>query len=88
MYVLHPPGGVAPGDLLDLQLQAGSDAHAVITTPGATKFYRTESLASTVTQRIALAPNAILEWLPQENIFFNGCNVSVNTRVDLSLIHI
>ena len=41
-YLLHPPGGVVGGDELLIKATAYPGAHALVTTPGATKFYRSE----------------------------------------------
>lgn len=82
--LLHPPGGIAGGDQLELALSAGGGAHAVLTTPGATKWYR--SSGPRATQRIALRAEegACLEWLPQEAIVFRGARASSALRVDLA----
>ena len=40
VYVLHPPGGVVAGDQLTLRASADAGAHALLTTPAATKIYR------------------------------------------------
>ncbi|MEW8499294.1 MAG: urease accessory protein UreD, partial [Candidatus Thiodiazotropha taylori] len=40
IYLLHPPGGVVGGDRLDIQVDVTPQANALITTPGAAKFYR------------------------------------------------
>jgi len=40
LYILHPPGGVVGGDELHINVDLCNQASALITTPGATKFYR------------------------------------------------
>ena len=66
--LVHPPGGLVGGDTLELALTLAPGSHALITTPGATRFYR--SAGEPAVQRIdaRLAPGARLEWLPQETI--------------------
>ena len=83
LYVLHPPGGVVGGDRLAIDLDLAPEAEALITTPGATKFYRSAGATAVQTQHIKLANNASLEWFPQENIFFPGANVQLKTQVDI-----
>lgn len=83
-YILHPPGGVVGGDTLDIQLTTSNQAHCLITTPGATKFYRSKAnRESLLTQSINIANNAIVEWLPQQNIFFNGAQTRLNTQINI-----
>lgn len=80
--ILHPPGGVVGGDSLCLNLAVGPQAHALITTPGATKFYR--SAGQTAVQRQHLVVRGgILEWLPQETIVFPGAEADIVTEVRL-----
>ena len=38
--VVHPPGGIAGGDELHLEVRSESAANALLTTPGASKWYR------------------------------------------------
>lgn len=84
-YLLHPPGGVVGGDSLQINVSAGAGAHCLLTTPGATKFYRCEpqQIARQV-QRISVADGGVVEWLPQPNIFFNAANVSLATHIDVA----
>jgi urease accessory protein len=80
VYLVHPPGGVVGGDELRIDVQVDPGAHALITTPAATKFYRCDGRVSSQTQELH-ASGATLEWLPQENIFFRGADVRTATRV-------
>jgi len=82
-YLLHPPGGVVGGDGLQIDVQLDPGAHALITTPGAAKFYRSAGPVATVQQQLRLASGATLEWLPQENILFPGAHVKMQTRIEL-----
>lgn len=83
VYLLHPPGGVVGGDSLSIDVQIGPDAKTLVTTPGATKFYRSAGPLARQTQLITVQGGARLEWLPQENIFFPGAEVELATRVEL-----
>jgi urease accessory protein len=82
VYLVHPPGGVVGGDELRIDVQVDADAHALITTPAATKFYRCEGRVSSQTQELRAA-GATLEWLPQENIFYRGAATRTATRVQV-----
>jgi urease accessory protein len=82
VYLVHPPGGVVAGDELRTGVQMGAAAHALITTPAATKFYRCDGRFSSQTQELRAA-GATLEWLPQENIFYSGAAVRTLTRIEL-----
>lgn len=83
-YLIHPPGGVVGGDRLDLDVSLGPQAHTLITTPAAGKFYRSGGAVATQLQHLKVADGALLEWLPQETILFAGAKVEAVTRVDLS----
>ena len=83
-YLLHPPGGVVGGDSLHIQCQIADGAHALITTPGATKFYLSAGAIAEQQQSLHLTAGACLEWLPQENIFFPGAIARLQTNIDLS----
>lgn len=82
--LVHPPGGVAGGDVLEVQAELGEGTHAVITTPGATRFYRSGGRPALQSTRLRLAPGARAEWLPLENIAYTGCQVENRTEIELS----
>jgi len=82
--VLHPPGGIAAGDRLHIGCGAAGDAHAVLTTPGATKWYRSEGAPAEQRLTFQVAGAATLEWLPRENIFFDASIAALGLDVNLS----
>ncbi|MET0071219.1 MAG: urease accessory protein UreD [Candidatus Thiodiazotropha sp.] len=82
VYLLHPPGGVAGGDRIDIRAEVAPGASALATTPGATKFYHSVGPQAAQHQHLKLAGGS-LEWLPQENILFPGARAELSTRVDL-----
>ncbi len=82
-YLIHPPGGIVGGDILELDVELHPESHALITTPAASKFYRSNQQQATLSQTVKLRKNAVLEWLPQETIFYNNCNASIHTEFDL-----
>lgn len=71
--LVHPPSGLVGGDelLIDIHLQTG--AHALITTPGATRFYGSDAKTALQQVHAHLHENASLEWLPLEALAYNGC---------------
>lgn len=71
--IVHPPGGLVGGDTLDLQLSAGTGAHGLITTPGATRFYRSTGEPALQRTHLTLEAGARMEWLPLEAICYSGC---------------
>lgn len=81
-YVLHPPGGVVGGDELRMQFKVEPNAHALLTTPGATKFYRSAGLQARQHQYFQVT-DGCLEWLPQENIFFPSTHAVLSSEIRL-----
>lgn len=71
--LVHPPGGLVGGDTLAIDIQAHADTHGLITTPGATRFYRSEGAEAVQQTRLHLQSGARLEWLPLEAICYTGC---------------
>jgi urease accessory protein len=71
--VVHPPGGVVGGDDLRIDASLGPDCHALVTTPGATRFYRSDGATAQQRAQLTLASGARLEWLPLETIAYSGC---------------
>jgi urease accessory protein len=82
--LVHPPGGLAGGDDLHIDLQLQANAHALITTPGATRFYRSAAGAATQRVEVRLQDHARLEWLPLETIAYSGCLAHNQLVIDLA----
>ncbi len=83
--ILHPPAGIAGGDALDLQVRCAAGAHALLTTPGATRWYRSTGASASQVVSIQVEPGGCLEWFPQENIVFSGALASSALRVHLGV---
>ena len=81
--LLHPPAGIAGGDELQIDVAVEPAAHALLTTPGAGKWYRSAAPWARQTINLYLENDARLEWLPQETIFFSGCRAALQHRVTL-----
>ena len=71
--LVHPPSGLVGGDTLDIQVKVGPGAHGLITTPGATRFYRSMGELALQRTSLVLEPGARLEWLPMEALCYSGC---------------
>jgi len=71
--IVHPPGGLVGGDVLDIRVRVDGDAHALVSTPGATRFYESDDLQATQRVTLDLAAGARLEWLPLEALAYPGC---------------
>lgn len=84
VYLLHPPGGVVAGDQLSISADVQSDAQALITTPAAGKFYRSEGGEARQTVNLKVSENASLEWLPQETIVYEGARLNSSMNIDLA----
>ncbi len=82
--VLHPPGGIAGGDELEIAAEVGGGAHALLTTPGAGKWYRSAGPWARQSLAFEVAAGACLEWLPQETIVFDGALAEMRTEVRLA----
>ena len=82
--LVHPPGGLVGGDVLDIAVHVAEGAHALVTTPGATRFYKSNGQAAEQRTRLQLAAGARLEWLPLEAIAYNACDATNRLEFDLA----
>lgn len=81
--LVHPPGGLVGGDTLDIEIEGADGSHGLITTPGASRFYRSEGDLALQRTRIRLAAGARLEWLPLEAICYSGCRAENRLSIEV-----
>ena len=83
--LVHPPSGLVGGDELQINLYLQAGAHALITTPGATRFYGSDGLTAQQHVQAHVAEDATLEWLPLEALAYNRCQA--NNQAVFHLAH-
>jgi len=82
--LVHPPGGLVGGDTLDITVTGATGTHGLITTPGATRFYRSSGETALQRTQLTLASDARLEWLPLEAILHSGCRGENRLTLELA----
>lgn len=82
--LVHPPGGLVQGDTLDIRVNVATGAHALVSTPGATRFYTSTGEAATQRVQLTLAHDARLEWLPLETLAYPGCRAVNHLTFELA----
>jgi urease accessory protein len=83
IIVVHPTAGSVGGDELQLTAHARTSAHALLTTPSATKWYRSAGAQAHQHICFSVDNDACVEWLPQESIVFDGALAELRTDVQL-----
>ena len=81
--LLTTSGGLVAGDRLDISIRAGAGAAAHVTAAAAEKIYRSTGPRTTIRQSFSIASGALLEFLPQETILFEGARLRRETTIDL-----
>lgn len=82
--IVHPPGGLVAGDVLEIGIHVQTHAHALVSTPGATRFYRSEGPEAAQRIRIQLEPGSRLEWMPLESIAYPNCNAYNEVNIQMA----
>ncbi len=82
--LVHPPGGLVGGDTLDIAVEAAAGSHGLITTPGASRFYRSDGELALQRTRLNVAAGARLEWLPLEALCYSGCRAENRLQMQVA----
>jgi urease accessory protein len=81
--IVHPPGGIAAGDRLEVNVACEAGTHGLVTTPSAAKWYGADS-DNLALQHIDMELDGSFEWLPQETIVFNRARVASNIAIRIA----
>ncbi|MBU3826531.1 MAG: urease accessory protein UreD [Candidatus Anaerobiospirillum merdipullorum] len=81
--LLHPPGGLVSGDKLRFNLEAQAGARVIITSPSATKFYRSDGTSPQCQEVMLKLQAAQMAYLPQETLFYRGAQAQQKLTVQV-----
>lgn len=81
--LVHPPGGLAGGDELRVRVRQAEGTRVRLTTPGATRLYRSTGAWALQEVDIEVACGALLEWLPLETLAYAGCRARSRVQARL-----
>lgn len=83
--VINTGGGVAGGDEVRLNVEALNRTCACIATPAAERIYRAADAApAKIDVGLRLGTGAVLHWLPQETIVFDGARLKRTISVEMA----
>lgn len=82
--VLNPTGGLVGGDRLVIDVEAGPGTHACLTTPSATKVYRTTGAPAVQNVVLRVGAGALMEWVPDHTIPFAGSAFRQSIQVEMA----
>ncbi len=82
--LLTTSGGLVAGDRLDVSVRLAPGAAAHVTASAAEKIYRSTGPTTTIHQSLSAASGAVLEFLPQETILFEGARLRRETTIELA----
>lgn len=83
VYVVNPTGGILQGDTLDAEIRVEAGAHAIVTTPSATKIHRMDGQGAISTTRLRVERGAMLEFVPEPVIPFGGSSFVEDLAIDV-----
>jgi urease accessory protein len=92
LLLLNPTGGILAGDRLDTDISLGPDSRVCLSTPSATRVYRSPGPPAVQRITIGVARGATLEWMPDHLIPSPGARLRQTTEIvlapDATLLHL
>jgi urease accessory protein len=84
LLLLNPTGGVLAGDRLETAITLGRGARVCLSTPSATRVYRSPGSAAVQRLTIDVGHGAALEWLPDHLIPSPGARLRQSAEIRLA----
>ena len=81
---VNTAGGVAGGDIFDIDISTGEGARLTVTTAAAEKIYRSHGPDSQINIVLRAEAGSHMSWLPQETILFDQVRVIRKFDIDLA----
>ena len=85
LMLLNPTGGVLGGDHLITEVVLEAGTHVCLTTPSATRIYRTSEQPAILETVIRVGEGATLEYLPDHVIPHDGSALCQSLRIEMAL---
>lgn len=84
--LVNTGGGVAGGDTLAIDINAGAETAVTVSTPSAERIYRSTAAghAADIDVKLTVGAGATLVWAPQATILFNGARLNRRLTVEAS----
>ncbi len=82
--LINTGGGLAGGDRMTVDARVSDGAAAALTTQAAEKVYRSEDADTEIAIRLRLDQGSRLDWLPQEQILFDGARLARSLDVTMA----
>ena len=84
LMLLNPTGGVLGGDHLVTEIALEAGTHVCLTTPSATRIYRTAEKPAVLETMIRLGEGATLEYFPDHLIPHTGAALRQSLRIEMA----
>lgn len=83
-WLVNPSGGLVGGDHVSVEARLNAGAHVVMTSPSATRVYRSLGDEATQIVMLSVASGAVIEWMPEVTIPFAGSRFAQTIDVALA----